>query len=60
VLGGDSSPDAVDEIAHALGYWAARAIFVPGLAAPAGDLDAAAALAALPRLPTPAPPTPLS
>ena len=51
VLGGDTSPDAVDEIAHALGYWAARAIFVPGLAAPAGDLDAPAALAALPRLP---------
>jgi Questin oxidase-like len=51
VLGGDTSPGAVDEIAHALGYWAARAIFVPGLAAPAGDLDAPAALAALPRLP---------
>ena len=51
VLGGDTTPDAVDEIAHALGYWAARAIFVPGLAAPAGDLDAPAALAALPRLP---------
>jgi hypothetical protein len=32
VLGGDTSPEAVDEIAHALGYWAARAIFVPGLA----------------------------
>ena len=32
----DTTPDAVDEIAHALGYWAARAIFVPGLAAPAG------------------------
>jgi hypothetical protein len=51
VLSGDTTPDAVDEIAHALGYWAARAIFVPGLAAPAGDLDAPAALAALPRLP---------
>ena len=51
VLGGDTTPDAVDEIAHALGYWAARAIFVPGLAAPAGDLDAPSALAALPRLP---------
>ena len=32
------------------GYWAARAIFVPGLAAPAGHLEAAAALAGLPRL----------
>ena len=51
VLAGDTSQYAVDEIAHALGYWAARAIFVPGLAAPAGDLDAAAALAGLPRLP---------
>src|SRR5260370_14423387 len=50
VLGGDTSQSAVDEIAHALGYWAARAIFVPGLAAPVGDLDAEAALAGLPRL----------
>ena len=50
VLSGDTSPSAVDEIAHALGYWAARAIFVPGLAAPAGHLEAAAALAGLPRL----------
>ncbi len=50
VLGGDTSPSAVDEIAHGLGYWAARAIFVPGLAAPAGHLEAAAALAGLPRL----------
>jgi len=49
VLGGDTSADAVDEIAHALGRWAARAIFVPGLPAPAGELDAAAALAGLPR-----------
>jgi hypothetical protein len=51
VRAGDNSAEAVDEIAHALGYWASRAIFVPGLAAPAGSLDAAAALAALPRLP---------
>lgn len=51
VLGGDSSPEAVDEVAHALGYWAARAVYVPGLAAPAGSLDAKNALAALPRLP---------
>jgi hypothetical protein len=51
VLAGDTSPQAVDEIAHAMGYWAARAIFVPGLAAPAGSLDAAEALAELPRLP---------
>ncbi len=51
VLAGDTSPSAVDEVAHALAYWAARAIFVPGLAAPAGELDAAAALAGLPRLP---------
>jgi Questin oxidase-like len=51
VLSGDTSPEAVDEIAHALGYWAARAVYVPGLAAPAGSLDAENALAALPRLP---------
>jgi len=51
VLAGDSSPEAADEIAHALGYWAARAVYVPGLAAPAGSLDAGNALAALPRLP---------
>ena len=51
VLGGDTSPEALDEIAHALGYWAARAVYVPGLAAPAGRLGAGDAMAALPRLP---------
>ena len=30
VLAGDSSPSAVDEVAHALAYWAARAISCPG------------------------------
>jgi Questin oxidase-like len=50
VLGGDTSPSAVDEIAHGLAYWAARAIYVPGLAAPVGHLEAEAALAGLPRL----------
>jgi hypothetical protein len=43
VLGGDRSPEAVDEIAHALGYWAARAVYVPGLAAPAGPQPAPSA-----------------
>lgn len=51
VLDGDDSEAAVDEVAHALGYWAARAIFVPGLVAPSGDLAPDQALARMPRLP---------
>jgi hypothetical protein len=46
VLAGDTSPSAVDEVAHALAYWAARAIFVPGLAAPAEPRPAASGSAA--------------
>jgi hypothetical protein len=39
-------PEFGGEIAHALGYWAARAIFVPGLAAPAARTADPALLAA--------------
>lgn len=46
---GDEHPAAVAELAHALGFWAARFVPVPG-APPSGTLDAAAALERLPRL----------
>jgi Questin oxidase-like len=42
---------AVTELAHGLAYWAARVQYVPGLAEPAGTLEPAAALAAVPRIP---------
>src|SRR5260370_10390619 len=48
VLGGDTSQSAGEEIAHALGDWAARAIFAPRLAAPGGGLDSDAARAGRP------------
>ncbi|WP_415854231.1 hypothetical protein [Sinomonas sp. G460-2] len=51
IVEGNRSEAAVHELSNALGYWAARAIYVPGVAAPAGELDADAALAGLPRLP---------
>src|SRR5437660_1562133 len=38
------------ELAHALGYWAARWQTVPGVVAPAGSRPAAAALASVPRI----------
>jgi hypothetical protein len=49
LLGGDEHPAAIAELAHALGFWAARFVAVPG-ALPAGSLDAAPALEQLPRL----------
>jgi len=48
---GDDSPAAVTELGHGLAYWAGRWRAVPGVAAPAGRLDAAAALETVPRLP---------
>jgi hypothetical protein len=51
VVEGGSSEAAVHEVANALAYWAARAIYVPGIAAPSGELRLEAALAGLPRLP---------
>ncbi|MFE0187937.1 questin oxidase family protein [Streptomyces sp. NPDC058989] len=40
----------VAELAHALGYWAARHLLLPTAVRPAGDATPAAALAALPRV----------
>jgi questin oxidase-like protein len=51
LLAGDESPPAVAELAHALAYWAARSRTVPGVVAPAGQADPAAALAGVPRIP---------
>lgn len=48
---GDESPAAVTELAHGLAFWAARAMQVPGAAPPAGELEPAAAVDALPRIP---------
>ncbi|MDJ0463834.1 questin oxidase family protein [Streptomyces sp. H27-C3] len=38
------------ELAHGLAFWAARSLPIPGATAPAGDLNAALALAGLPHL----------
>lgn len=45
------NPARLAELAHAFGYWAARWAPMPGATAPGGGLDAAAALAAIPRIP---------
>lgn len=49
LLTGDECPAAVPELAHGLAFWAGRLRSLPGAAAPAGGLDAAAALEALPQ-----------
>ena len=46
----ESAP-AKTELAHGLGFWAARSRLVPGVTAPAGALDVGAALDRIPRLP---------
>ncbi|HVQ93930.1 MAG TPA: hypothetical protein VMU51_23030, partial [Mycobacteriales bacterium] len=51
LLAGDESPAAVTELAHGLAYWAAKVRPVPGVTAPAGELEPAAALDAVPRIP---------
>jgi hypothetical protein len=51
LLGGNGDPAAATELAHGLAFWAGRWRTVPGVAAPAGGLDAAAALEAVPHLP---------
>lgn len=51
LLAGDVSPAATRELAHGLAFWAARMRSVPGAADPAGQLEVAAALDALPRVP---------
>jgi hypothetical protein len=49
-LSAAETPPRVAELGHALGYWAARFQPVPGAADPAGHLDVAGALEALPRI----------
>ena len=44
------TPQRLDELAHALGYWAARWQPLPGVRPPDGSADAVTALAALPVL----------
>jgi hypothetical protein len=51
LLAGNQRPAAVTELAHGLAFWAARWRPLPGAMAPAGPLDAAAALAGVPHLP---------
>jgi hypothetical protein len=51
LLGDEHNPAAVIELAHALAFWAARALSVPGAADPAGTLGSAAAVDSLPRIP---------
>jgi hypothetical protein len=55
LLAGDQSPAAAVEMSRGLAFWAARARAVPqadqAAAMPAGQLDAAAALDSVPRIP---------
>jgi hypothetical protein len=51
LLAGQTDPATVTELAHGLAFWAARSLPVPGFTAPAGELDPAAALDAVPRIP---------
>ncbi len=51
LLAGDERSAAVIELAHGLAFWAGRWRTIPGVAGPAGRLDAAAALEAVPHLP---------
>jgi Questin oxidase-like len=51
LLAGNEGAVAQTELAHGLAFWAARWRSVPGVTAPAGTLDAAAALDAVPHLP---------
>ncbi|HEX9334690.1 MAG TPA: questin oxidase family protein, partial [Pseudonocardiaceae bacterium] len=50
LLSGDEDPVVLDELANGLAFWAARVQIIPGATAPAGALDAADAVAALPRI----------
>jgi hypothetical protein len=51
LLAGAETPATTTELAHALAFWAARATPVPMATQPAGVLDPAAAIDALPRIP---------
>jgi len=50
LLSAEANAPTLDELAHALAFWAARARSVPPAAAPAGQLDPQAALDAVPRI----------
>ena len=51
LLAGSENRSTLDELAHALAFWAARAQAIPASAVPAGRLGPLAALDALPRVP---------
>jgi hypothetical protein len=51
LLAGAETPATITELAHGLAFWAARATSVPAATDPAGVLDPAAAIEALPRIP---------
>ncbi|MGH3150769.1 MAG: hypothetical protein ACRDOB_08570, partial [Streptosporangiaceae bacterium] len=52
LLDGPEDQPALDELAHALAFWAARARSVPPSAGPAGGLEPLAALDAMARIPS--------
>ena len=52
LLAGPENQPTLDELAHALAFWAARARPVPASAGPAGPLDPLQALDAVPRIPS--------
>jgi hypothetical protein len=51
LLAGSQDRPTLDELAHALAFWAARARSLPVSAVPSGRLDPLTALDALPRIP---------
>ncbi|MFE9746747.1 hypothetical protein ACFYOT_17745 [Saccharothrix saharensis] len=50
LLAGDATPPRVAELAHGLGYWAARWQELPGVVGPTGTATPPEALAAVPRV----------
>jgi hypothetical protein len=52
LLAGPENQPALDELAHALAFWAARARPVPAAAGPSGTLDPLRALDAVTRIPS--------
>src|SRR5215813_9561501 len=52
LLAGPEDQPTLDELGHALAFWAARSRPVPASAGPAGPLDPLAALDAVPRIPS--------
>jgi hypothetical protein len=52
LLAGAEDQPTLDELGHALAFWAARSRAVPASAGPAGQLDPLPALDAMPRIPS--------